>query len=39
MVARYQGMRMQAMTIGFINLGMTSSTFTGLIAQQYPRVM
>ena len=33
------GIRMQAMTIGFIILGMSSSTFTGLIAQQYPRVI
>ena len=33
------GMRMQAMTIGFIILGMSSNTFAGLIAEKYPRVV
>lgn len=33
------GMRMQAMTIGFIILGMSSNTFRGLIAEKYPRVV
>lgn len=33
------GMRMQAMTIGFIILGMSSNAFRALIAEQYPRVV
>lgn len=33
------GIRMQAMTIGFIILGMSSSTFTGLLSERYPRVV
>ena len=33
------GIRMQAMTIGFIILGMTSNTFRGIISEKYPRVV